>query len=111
MTVAVPSGRQVGVSAGVSEAEMPAGAAVCEEVGSGFSSVPPPGVHAAMKALSWVFADEQRYVRAQRLARAGTRPWAHQEVLRHFPGLKSWTDTRDLRPPAAQTFREWWATR
>ncbi len=71
----------------------------------------PGSERAAMKALGWVFADEQRYVRAQRLARAGTRPLAHQGVLRHFPGLRSWTETRDLRAPAAQTFREWWATR
>jgi L-lactate dehydrogenase complex protein LldF len=66
---------------------------------------------AAMKALGWAFMDEPRYVRAQRLARAGTRPFAYEGVLRHFPGLKSWSETRDLPPPAAQTFREWWAAR
>jgi L-lactate dehydrogenase complex protein LldF len=66
---------------------------------------------AAMKALGWLFTDEQRYVRAQRLARAGARPFAHGGVLRHFPGLKSWSETRDLRAPASQTFREWWAAR
>jgi L-lactate dehydrogenase complex protein LldF len=66
---------------------------------------------AAMKALGWAFADEQRYARAQRLARAGARPFAYDRMLRHFPGLRSWSETRDLRPPAAQTFREWWASR
>jgi L-lactate dehydrogenase complex protein LldF len=66
---------------------------------------------AAMKALGWAFADERRYVRAQRLARAGARPFAHDGLLRHFPGLTSWNETRDLRAPAAQTFREWWASR
>jgi L-lactate dehydrogenase complex protein LldF len=71
----------------------------------------PRSERAAMKALGWVFADEHRYVRAQRLARAGTRHFAQQGVLRHFPGLKSWTGTRDLRTPAAQTFREWWEAR
>jgi L-lactate dehydrogenase complex protein LldF len=66
---------------------------------------------AAMKALGWAFADERRYVRAQRLARAGARPFAHDGILRHLPGLTSWNETRDLRAPAAQTFREWWASR
>jgi L-lactate dehydrogenase complex protein LldF len=66
---------------------------------------------AAMKALGWAFADERRYVRAQRLARAGARPFAHDGLLRHLPGLTSWNETRDLRAPAAQTFREWWASR
>jgi L-lactate dehydrogenase complex protein LldF len=66
---------------------------------------------AAMKALGWAFADEQRYVGAQRLARAGARPFAYDRMLQHFPGLRSWSETRDLRPPAAQTFREWWASR
>jgi L-lactate dehydrogenase complex protein LldF len=66
---------------------------------------------AAMKALGWAFADERRYVRAQRLARAGARPFAHDGILRHLPGLTSWNETRDLRAPATQTFREWWASR
>jgi L-lactate dehydrogenase complex protein LldF len=66
---------------------------------------------AAMKALGWAFADERRYVRAQRLARAGARPFAHDGIVRHLPGLTSWNETRDLRAPAAQTFREWWASR
>jgi L-lactate dehydrogenase complex protein LldF len=66
---------------------------------------------AAMRALGWAFADERRYVRAQRLARAGARPFAHDGLLRHLPGLTSWNETRDLRAPAAQTFREWWASR
>jgi L-lactate dehydrogenase complex protein LldF len=66
---------------------------------------------AAMKALGWAFMDERHYVRAQRLARAGARPFAYEGALRHLPGLKSWSETRDLPPPAAQTFREWWAAR
>jgi L-lactate dehydrogenase complex protein LldF len=66
---------------------------------------------AAMKVLAWAFMDERHYVRAQRLARAGSRPFAYEGALRHLPGLKGWSETRDLRPPAAQTFREWWAAR
>ena len=71
----------------------------------------PRSERAAMKTLGWAFADEQRYVRAQRLARAGSRRFAYERVLRHFPGLRRWSETRDLPPPAGQTFREWWAAR
>ena len=71
----------------------------------------PRSERAAMKTLGWVFADEQRYVRAQRLARAGSRRLAYERVVRHFPGLRRWSETRDLPPPAGQTFREWWAAR
>jgi len=66
---------------------------------------------AAMKALAWTFADERRYERAQRLGRAGARPFAREGLIRWFPGLRPWTETHDLRPPARQTFREWWAKR
>jgi L-lactate dehydrogenase complex protein LldF len=66
---------------------------------------------AAMKALAWTFADEGRYERAQRLARAGVRPFVHDGLIRRIPGLRAWTETRDLRPPARETFREWWAAR
>ena len=66
---------------------------------------------AAMKALAWTFADERRYERAQRIGRAGARPFARDGLLRSFPGLGAWTETRDLRSPARQTFREWWASR
>jgi L-lactate dehydrogenase complex protein LldF len=66
---------------------------------------------AAMKALAWVFADEQRYARVQRLGRAASRPFARDGRIESFPGLNSWTKTRDLREPPAQTFRQWWAAR
>jgi L-lactate dehydrogenase complex protein LldF len=69
------------------------------------------GERAAMRALAWTFSDERRYERAQRLGRGGSRPFTRDGVIRWFPGLGAWTDTRDLRPPARQTFREWWATR
>jgi L-lactate dehydrogenase complex protein LldF len=66
---------------------------------------------AAMRALAWVFADERRYARAQRLGRTGTRPFAREGFLKGLPGLGAWTDTRDLPAPPRQTFREWWASR
>jgi L-lactate dehydrogenase complex protein LldF len=66
---------------------------------------------AAMKALAWTFADERRYERAQRIGRAGSRPFARDGLIRRLPGLGAWTETRDLPEPAAQTFRDWWRSR
>ena len=58
----------------------------------------------AFRALARVFANPRLYERAQRLARLGDRP------ARHVPGpLATWTRTRELRPPAKETFREWWS--
>jgi len=59
---------------------------------------------AAMRALARVFASPRLYERAQRLARLADRPG------RRVPGpLAQWTRTRDLRPVAKETFREWWS--
>jgi L-lactate dehydrogenase complex protein LldF len=59
---------------------------------------------AAMHQLARVFASSRRYERAQRLARIAERP------LRRVPGpLAQWTQTRDLKPMAKETFREWWS--
>jgi L-lactate dehydrogenase complex protein LldF len=65
----------------------------------------------AMRALAWTFAERRRYERAQRLARAGTRPFERDGLVRRLPGLGAWTDARDLRPVPRQTFREWWEER
>jgi L-lactate dehydrogenase complex protein LldF len=65
----------------------------------------------AMRALAWAFADERRFERAQRLARAGQRPFARGGSIERLPGLAGWTGARDLRPVPAQTFREWWRSR
>ncbi|MDX6512649.1 MAG: L-lactate dehydrogenase complex protein LldF [Gaiellaceae bacterium] len=65
----------------------------------------------AMRALAWTFADERRYRRAQRMGRLGGRPLTKDGLVRRLPGLGAWTDTRDLRPVARQTFREWWSER
>jgi L-lactate dehydrogenase complex protein LldF len=65
----------------------------------------------AMRVLAWVFASERRFARAQRLARLSGRPFVRGGRIRSLPGLGAWTDTRDLRPVAPQTFREWWASR
>jgi L-lactate dehydrogenase complex protein LldF len=66
---------------------------------------------AAMRALAWTFGSERRLRRAQRLGRIAGRPFARGGRIRRLPGLGAWTGTRDLRPVAPQTFREWWASR
>jgi L-lactate dehydrogenase complex protein LldF len=66
---------------------------------------------AAMRALAWTFADERRYARAQRAARAAGGPFARDGVIARLPGLGGWTATRDLPRVARPTFREWWASR
>jgi L-lactate dehydrogenase complex protein LldF len=58
----------------------------------------------AMRALARIFGNVRLYEWAQRLARAGEGP------ARRVPGpLASWTQTRDLKPFAKETFREWWS--
>ncbi len=69
------------------------------------------GERTAMRLLAWVFASERRFRWAQRLGRLGGRPFARGGRIRRLPGLGGWTDTRDLRPVAPQTFREWWDSR
>ena len=69
------------------------------------------GERTAMRVLARAFADEHRYERAQKLGRAAGRPFARKGAISHLPLLGAWTDARDLRPVARQTFREWWRTR
>ena len=76
------------------------------------SEAPPSRTErAAMRMLAWAFGSERRLGRAQRLGRLLGRPFVRRGRIRHLPGLEAWTDTRDLRPVAPQTFREWWAAR
>jgi L-lactate dehydrogenase complex protein LldF len=76
------------------------------------AEVPPSRAErAAMSVLAWVFGSEHRLGRAQRLGRLVGRPFVRRGRIRQLPGLGAWTDTRDLRPVASQTFREWWISR
>jgi L-lactate dehydrogenase complex protein LldF len=67
----------------------------------------------AMAGLARVFGSRRRYERAQRLARAGSRPFSRDgRIEAALPGpIGAWTRQRDLRVPPRQTFREWWGTR
>ena len=71
---------------------------------------PPRAERSAMKALAWTFSDRKRYERAQRLARIGARPFVRAGAISRIPGLRAWTETRDL-PAPTRTFREWWDER
>ncbi len=63
----------------------------------------------AMKTMSNVFADRERFEQAQRLARLGQWPLARGGTIGRLPGrLAGWTAVRDLKPIPEQTFREWW---
>jgi L-lactate dehydrogenase complex protein LldF len=57
-----------------------------------------------MKAVAAVFASQERYERAQKLARLGRGPIAKA-------ALPGWTAMRELPDPPRQTFREWWRER
>jgi L-lactate dehydrogenase complex protein LldF len=70
-----------------------------------------------MKALFHTFSSRERYERAQRVARAASRPLARSgggargrgRTISWAPGpLAGWTMSRDLPAPAAESFREWW---
>ncbi|MGH3145663.1 MAG: LutB/LldF family L-lactate oxidation iron-sulfur protein [Rubrobacter sp.] len=66
----------------------------------------------AMKTMANVFADRERFERAQKLARVGQWPLARGGTIGRLPGrLAGWTAVRDLKPIPEQTFREWWKNR
>jgi L-lactate dehydrogenase complex protein LldF len=67
---------------------------------------------AAMAAVGWVFEGRRRFELAQRLSRIAQLPLVRRGRIRWLPGkLGGWTRTRDLRPAARQSFRDWWAER
>jgi L-lactate dehydrogenase complex protein LldF len=57
----------------------------------------------AMQAVGRAFSSQKGYERAQRLAQAGRGPFAGRA-----PGLKAWTEMRELPDVPRETFREWW---
>ena len=66
----------------------------------------------AMGAASWVMGDARRFAAAESASRVGrliarTNRRGRIATL-PFP-LSNWTTSRDLPPPPAETFRQWWA--
>src|SRR3954454_649103 len=60
----------------------------------------------AMDAVGKVFSSQKRYEGAQRLSKLGRGPWGGRA-----PGLKGWTEMRELPEVPRQTFRQWWRGR
>jgi L-lactate dehydrogenase complex protein LldF len=66
----------------------------------------------AMHLAAWGFAGPRRFAAAQRVGRVLQRPLVRRGTIRRLPRpLAAWTRTRDLRPAAPETFREWWRRR
>jgi L-lactate dehydrogenase complex protein LldF len=65
-----------------------------------------------MAAAGWLFGGRRRFAAAQRLGRLAQRPLIRAGKIRRLPPpLDAWTRTRDLRPLAGESFREWWERR
>ena len=65
---------------------------------------------AAFAAAAWAFGSPRRFAAAQKLGRAAELPLERGGLVHRLPGpLAGWTQGRDLRPVARETFREWWA--
>jgi L-lactate dehydrogenase complex protein LldF len=71
-----------------------------------------PQERAAFRALSWIFGSRRRLAPAARLGRVGQWLLVREGRIMHLPPpLSGWTRSRDLRPLAGETFRDWWARR
>jgi L-lactate dehydrogenase complex protein LldF len=65
-----------------------------------------------MRTVAWIFSGSRRFALAQRFARLTQRPFVRGGRIRRLPGpLHGWTRSRDLKPVAPQTFRDWWKSR
>jgi len=71
-----------------------------------------PQERAAFRALSWIFGSRRCFAAAARLGRVGQWLLVREGRIMHLPPpLSGWTRSRDLRPLAGETFRDWWARR
>jgi L-lactate dehydrogenase complex protein LldF len=63
----------------------------------------------AMRLAAWLMASHGRFALAEQFATVTSRALARSGVIRRLPiVLRAWTRSRDLKAPAAQTFRDWW---
>ncbi len=66
----------------------------------------------AMKTAGWVFASARRLVWAERIGRLAQRPFVRGGTIPRLPWpLSAWTRTREMRPLAQESFRDWWEKR
>jgi L-lactate dehydrogenase complex protein LldF len=73
---------------------------------------PPLAERIGMKAAAVAFSDGAHLETAQKMGRIGQKPFVHDGVITHLPGmLAGWTAVRDLKPIPAESFRDWWAQR
>jgi L-lactate dehydrogenase complex protein LldF len=71
-----------------------------------------PPERVAMRAAAWLFAGPRRFAAAERVGRLGQRPLTRGGTIRRLPRpFAAWTRTRDLRPLAGESFRDWWERR
>ncbi len=73
----------------------------------------PSPEEAAMAAVAWSMANGTRWTRALRAGRLGRlfgsrAAGSDGGIKRLPPPLSAWTGARDLPPPPAETFRDWW---
>jgi L-lactate dehydrogenase complex protein LldF len=70
----------------------------------------PASERAAFGAAAWAFGSPHRFAAAQHAGRAAERLLRRGGLVRTLPPpLAGWSEGRDLRPVARETFREWWA--
>jgi L-lactate dehydrogenase complex protein LldF len=75
-------------------------------------AVPERRERVAMEAMAKIFGSPRRFALAERAARIAQRPFARGGRLSRLPPpLSAWTRSRDLKPAAGQSFRDWWTSR
>ena len=71
-----------------------------------------PAERLAFGLAGRVFGRPRLFALAERAGRLAQRPLVRGGRIRSLPGpLRAWTRSRDLRPLAPQSFREWWRSR
>ena len=64
---------------------------------------------AAFGSAAWAFASPKHLARAQHLGAWLSAPFVRGGVIRKLPRpFDTWSRSRDLTPPARQSFRAWW---
>ncbi len=67
-----------------------------------------PGQQMGRRLFAWSMASAEHYGRLHRWLVRSARPFGKERIHRLPPPLRSWTQNRDLPPPAQRMFRERW---